>query len=208
MALIALFIALGGSGYAATHFNNSPAATLKKRPPKPSTHADAAADTALIKKQASKLRGPKGAKGDTGPKGDPGAKGDKGDTGAPGPFPDPLVSGKTLRGTFNIDTVAGGADEIEGESISFVFTLPSAPTAHVIGVGGSSTPECPGTEAAPAAAPGHLCLYELTITNNHNPGTDGGFFATPVTKYGTELFFHSAGAGRFYVDGTWAVTAS
>src|SRR5687768_9390152 len=44
--------------------------------------------------------GPAGAVGATGAAGAQGPKGDKGDTGSPGPFPDTLQSGKTVRGRY------------------------------------------------------------------------------------------------------------
>jgi hypothetical protein len=77
VALIALFVALGGSGYAAAHLNKSPTAAAKRKP-KPPAHADAAQDTALIKKQASKLRGPQGPTGPQGLTGPPGPTGPAG----------------------------------------------------------------------------------------------------------------------------------
>ena len=77
VALLALFVAFGGTGYAASQFNH-PVAVAKKH----KKHSDQAQDTALFKKlikqQAAKLRGPRG------PQGASGAAGAAGSTGSPG----------------------------------------------------------------------------------------------------------------------------
>ncbi len=72
VALIALFVALGGTGYAASQLSQPGASVAKK---KKSSHPDAAQDLKLIKKQAAKLKGPKGLKGDPGTAGAAGANG-------------------------------------------------------------------------------------------------------------------------------------
>jgi hypothetical protein len=86
VALVALFVALGGGAYAALKLpaNSVGPVQLKKgtvTPPKLSP----AAKTALSKpgpKGATGARGPEGPRGDSGPRGDTGPKGD---TGAAGP---------------------------------------------------------------------------------------------------------------------------
>jgi hypothetical protein len=74
---------------------------------------------------------------------------------------------------------------------------------------GPTTAQCPGNVGAPSAAPGYLCVYESGISNlgifaicnssGKCPGAD---------PFGAEVFAHSTAAGRFFVDGTWAVTAT
>jgi hypothetical protein len=160
------------------------------------------------------LRGPQGLAGPAGPRGLQGPTGPQGPAGAQGPGSTAgvvsgfLPAGVTLRGVFNLDTVATVPDQINGGAISFNVSLANVPAVSISRVGGAPTAACPGSVSAPAAAPGNLCIYELTISNNHNPTTDGGFFAINTTAFGTELFFHSDVADRFFVDGTWAVTGS
>jgi hypothetical protein len=86
VALVALFVALGGSAYAALKLpkNSVGAAQLKKSavtPTKLSPAAKAALSTPGPKGQAG-ARGPEGPRGDSGPRGNSGLKGD---TGAAGP---------------------------------------------------------------------------------------------------------------------------
>jgi hypothetical protein len=79
VALLALFIALGGSGYAATQLAHPSAVVkVKKR------HPDAAQDIALIRRLAATLRGPRGPQGAAGARGAQGAQGTPGGQGTQG----------------------------------------------------------------------------------------------------------------------------
>jgi hypothetical protein len=141
--------------------------------------------------------GPTGATGAQGPKGD---KGDKGDTGSPGPFPDALQSGKTVRGRYFFVDTAEVAGELAADGLSFVFTLASAPTPHFIPAGGTPPAECPGTADAPEAQAGHLCVY-AEVDLNTTPAL------TEVTRFGFDARGTSAAAGLYGSRGQWAVTA-
>jgi hypothetical protein len=143
------------------------------------------------------LAGPVGA---TGAAGAQGPKGDKGDTGSPGPFPDTLQSGKTVRGRYFFADTAEVAGELASDGLSFIFTLASAPTPHFIGAAGVPPAECPGTVTAPEAQPGHLCVYS-EIDLNTTPAL------TEVTRYGFDARGNSAAAGLYGSRGHWAVTA-
>jgi len=146
------------------------------------------------------LRGPQGLQGPQGAQGTQGTQGIQGIQGIQGPagpFPEPLQSGKTLRGHYNMTDVAAAAGAITGENISFGFTLSAAPTV------GSGTSDCPGTVANPQAAPGKLCLYDrqrLNITT-----VDPTVFN--IDKNGADVEDHAAAAGTYFNIGTWAVTA-
>jgi hypothetical protein len=148
-----------------------------------------------------------GRKGATGAAGAPGPAGSQGPA---GPSTATLPSGQTLRGWFNFDTVAAAADQINGGSISFALHLANAPTVQLIPASGPTTTQCAGSVASPTAAPGFLCVYENPLTNVSS------FFvcsaatcsSTPTSDpFGSEIFVHATAAGRFFVDGTWAVTA-
>src|SRR5437660_571508 len=88
IAVIALFVALGGTGYAARQLASTPPHHKKK-----TTHSDAAQDIALIKKQAAKLRGPTGLTGLRGPQGTQGDRGAQGPAGTALAFAHVLSSG-------------------------------------------------------------------------------------------------------------------
>jgi hypothetical protein len=92
VALVALFVALGGGAYAALKLpaNSVGAAQLKKSAVTPAKLSPAA-KTALSTpgpRGAAGARGPEGPRGEAGPRGDSGPRGDagtKGDTGSSGP---------------------------------------------------------------------------------------------------------------------------
>jgi len=91
IAVIALFVAMGGSTYAAV---NLPANSIGTK------HLKNGAVTALKVKKGSLLASnfkagqlPKGPQGDAGPTGPPGPKGDTGSTGPQGPQGDPGATG-------------------------------------------------------------------------------------------------------------------
>jgi hypothetical protein len=148
-------------------------------------------------------RGPQGPQGAPGVQGVQGAQGAQGFQGPPGPFPDGDVpSGETLRGAYFLrgNRVGAAGDVVAGE-ISYVFTLASAPIAHVHVPIGTNPPQCTGTVALPQAAPGHLCVYESQHLN-----------ATPLSIFnngrtGSNLALSASADGPYFSVGTWAVTA-
>lgn len=153
--------------------------------------------------------GPRGADGAAGPVGPAGAKGDPGGAGGGGTLPDVLPSGRTLIGAWSNIGGASGAERI-GSAISFPIPLASAPSAHFVRVGGPAVTGCPGSAAAPTAAPGHLCIYEARASNV-------GFqsFEDPITgatgstsrRFGINVVGFSSAAGNYISSGSWAVTA-
>ena len=152
--------------------------------------------------------GTNGAAGATGPAGAAGAQGTQGPA---GPLTTTLPNGQTLRGWFNFDTVAASAGQINGGSITFGFSLATAPAVRIIPVGGATTAQCAGSVAEPSAAAGYLCIYESTIGNVasvdlcSSSACSGSPSADP---FGAEVFVHATSTGRFYLDGTWALTAA
>lgn len=145
--------------------------------------------------------------GATGPTGPAGA------TGPGGPLLTVLPSGKTETGAFDAEGTATTVGDLASASISFPVPLASAPTPTLVSSGTSAS--CPGSVAAPAAAPGQLCVY---VGGELNVAIVGGVFdantddpitgdAASASAYGAGLFVNSAAAGNFYLMGTWAVTA-
>ena len=183
---LALVLALGGgTAWAAHHYSITSTKQIK-----PS-----------VLKTLHGARGKNGTNGVTGV---------TGVTGQAGPLTTSLPAGQTLRGWFNLDTVAAGANQLNGGSISFGFNLASAPTVQIVPVGGPTTAQCGGSVAAPSAAPGYLCLYESSLQNVTSLAVcnSAGTCGPSANSFGGELFVDSTAAGRFFADGAWAVTAS
>jgi hypothetical protein len=199
VACIALVVALGGASYAAGVLpkNSVGSKQLRKWAVKPSKVAPRTISLFKGQRGDTGARGEPGAKGESGPKGEAGPKGE---TGPPGPFPEVLPSGKTIRGAYTAYDVASGSGSHTRDSISFGFPLPSNPKAHFIAEGGPADPNCPGSGAAPQAAPGHLCVYEDVATGTASTQ----IIAT--SKYGALVAAGASGAGLFGSSGTWAVT--
>ena len=156
-------------------------------------------------------RGLQGAQGKQGRPGVQGRQGLRGAVGPAGPLTTTLPHGQTLRGWLNIDTVAAGANQIEGGSISFALQTANAPTVQIIPTGGPTTAACAGSVAHPSAAAGFMCVYESPLSNVASVDicSSAGCTATPsADPFGAEVSVHSAGAGRFSLAGTWAVTGA
>ena len=146
-----------------------------------------------------------------------GRRGPQGPQGPAGTFTTTLPAGQTLRGAFNTDTVAAAPDQIAGGAISFGVSLRSAPTVVVRPPSAAPTAECPGGVGDPRAASGVLCLYINSASNTRDLPSGSGRPIALVTMpdgsdgantFGAEYFVHSNLAGRFFVDGTWAVTGN
>ncbi|HYH57852.1 MAG TPA: hypothetical protein VD790_01350 [Thermoleophilaceae bacterium] len=143
--------------------------------------------------------------GFTGPQG---ATGPIGATGPAGPLLETLPSGKTLLGTWALGDVSGAAfTHAAVTEVTFQFPLASEPVAHLISTG-EADPNCPGSAAAPTAAPGHFCIYEAI-------GTAGGATSKSVYKaddsngasrFGANILYIST-VNDLYGRGGWAVTA-
>jgi Collagen triple helix repeat (20 copies) len=222
VAMLALFLALGGTTYAASTAligTNTVASPQVVNGSLQTKDLSKKARTAL--KGNRGLRGPAGAAGAAGAKGATGAQGVQGIQGIqgiPGPFPSTLPAGKTLVGTYSISQGAvGGTDQGSdwgASPISFDYPLAAAPTVVVVtGVNPDPT-HCTGTTAAPAAASGFLCVYQGangTLAAGSPdvcpPAGCGG--SSAASKYGGVVrAFGSSATTRWYTWGTWAVTGN
>jgi hypothetical protein len=199
VATLALFLALCGGSYAAFKLpKNSvgPKQLKKNSVTSVKVKAGSLLTSDFKKSQRTKLVGPRGAQGPAGPA---------------GPVTGILPSKATLRGVYNLDFVAANADQIEGGSFNFPLRLPSVPSVQIVGVGGASTTNCPGTTTNPEAAPGFLCVYKVTETNTTNfaiCNQDCSGFPVPTAERdGALLYLHATAAGRTFTSGSWAVTA-
>ena len=203
VALLALFVALRGSSYAAltlpkgsvdTKQIRNGAVTSKKVKNNSLLFGDFKAS------QHSRLRGPRGLRGPQGPQG---AQGDPGRSALT-----TLRSGETLDGGFALDTHASGTGDDYGAWVPFPIPLGQTVTSvqmTVVQVGASS-PTCTGSEGASTAPPGRLCVYVKAVT----PAGDTVVALAPSAKsaqHGFLVRVTPTVIGDVYAYGTWAYTA-
>lgn len=191
IAIVALIVALGGTGYAAIKLpaNSVGTAQLKKD-----------AVTSLKVKNGSLLAGD--FKAGQIPAGPEGPAGSPGGAGPAGPFPDALPSGKTVRGAYNIGGTAAAAGALANSSISFVYAFATAPTVKIVLQGAAAPAECSGNATFPQAQAGFVCIYEESKTNSV------GVTLNAVNRSGATIFTNSSAAGGFFTYGTWAATGN
>lgn len=111
-----------------------------------------------------------------------------------------------IRGQYDAIGVTNAPGDWLGDNITFGVTLSAAPTTHYLIDDAAPTADCPGTAAAPDAAPGHLCLYEEQDINVgsriiFNAATGG----SGASVFGASMYVESAAAGDVFVYGSWAV---
>jgi hypothetical protein len=211
VACLALFVALGGVGYAATALPKGSVGTpqLKKGAV---TRAKIAPTVRESFRGEPGQRGPQGPAGERGATGERGPAGERGEAGTPGSVTLPAVapSGQTQRGLFTAqdskETSSAGLTTFA--VISFPVPLTTAPTPHYLKVGQPATAECPGTVDQPEAAAGQLCLYEgeapFTAFNSFD---DGVHNVSGASRFGTAAIFVNTSGNVTQAYGSWAVTA-
>jgi hypothetical protein len=126
-----------------------------------------------------------------------------------GPVLGTLKSGQTLRGVFDLGSVAATAGDNTRSAVSYQFPLANAPTVTVL-LPGQTTANCAGLGSGqtPAATGGNLCVY-VTQAENLEEGA-AGLTAENNTRLGFGLVAKAkeGGAGKsFHALGQWAVTA-
>jgi hypothetical protein len=124
-----------------------------------------------------------------------------------GPIVEPLKTGQTLRGVFDIGGTMKSAEPVSYRSSeTFPFPLQATPTPNVM-LPGTTSPACPGLgggNTTPQAAAGQLCVYvtgatpETTLTIDVGSNNRLGFGILAAFKKGETDNF---------VQGVWAVTA-
>jgi hypothetical protein len=225
IACSALFVALGGTGYAALSLPKNSVGNLQLKPGAVNSAKVADRSLKAIDFAADQLpagaTGPAGAAGATGPQGPAGAagangrngsdgtNGTNGETGPAGPFPELLPSGKTIRGAWALSGPGTGLAET---ALSFVWPLAAAPAVVRVPLGGPNPAGCPGSPASPTASPGYLCVYvgvqtgptDFTQLNFYDPADR----VNASSVQGVVLYANGTGAGLWEQAGTWAVTAA
>jgi hypothetical protein len=215
IALIALFIAMGGTGYAASQSTATVAASATAKIKKVNSRVSRVARLLnTVRRQIASISltpGPQGPAGPRGERGERGEKGDKGDKGEPGPITGALPAGVTLKGDWGMRFGNATAGVRVQTAFSFGFSLSAAPAPHYIPVGGAVPPGCTGGVTNPGAEPGNLCVFEAATTNitagsqavfDEATGTDG-----KADPWGAGVAATATAAGDTRYRGTWAVTA-
>lgn len=187
VACVALFVALGGTGYAASQLNRptTPAGAAKhKKPKEPSLqqliNAAVAKYVSSHRSQLAGPQGPAGAAGAAGPKGEPGPQGPAGETGPSG-----LVS-QSARIAGTVTTESSSMVELGGPSVT-VDVGPSGlvaywATAKISSIGGTAEVVLVG----PTGYAPQLQNTGLPVTMYTAPGSDKGtniFNAGLSTEY-------------------------
>jgi hypothetical protein len=122
-----------------------------------------------------------------------------------------LKSGQTLRGVFDLGSVAANNGDTTRGAASFQFPLLNAATTTVL-LPGQTTANCGGLgggNQTPQATAGNLCVY-VTEAVNLEEGA-AGLVAENNTRLGFGLLAKAkegnAGGKPFHALGQWAVTA-
>jgi Collagen triple helix repeat (20 copies) len=219
ISLIALFVALGGTSFAAVTL------VAKNSVGSPQV-VNGSLQTVDLSKKAKKAlkgnrgaKGPAGAAGPAGPTGAAGAagaagakgdKGDKGDSGAPGQdltYATTLKPGQTLTGLW-----AAGYGGTSPASIAYGEFRPNLaakiPNANVHYVTGASAANCPGHGQAAA---GHLCIYQywtndMTFSQVNTADKADASYGSGAGREGFVLYM-SGSSTTANAFGSWAVTA-
>jgi hypothetical protein len=219
-ASAALFLALGGSAYAAIELPANSVGTKQIR-----AHA-----VTLKKINPGAL---KALKGDQGPVGPQGLKGDAGGTGPTGAtgvtgmpgtsvFASTIPSGTTVTGAWGMRDIApqlaGNNNPIE--VVSFPVKAPVPLTDATVNTGantaaGDPDPSCTGTADNPTAPPGEVCVYISTASNASVTGfalsNPGSGVSSAADAYGFTVRLLDAGTvgdtSTLKAFGTWAYTA-
>jgi hypothetical protein len=120
----------------------------------------------------------------------------------------PLQSGQTLRGVFDLGGTSGAAPlEVAKNAVSYLSPLAN-PAAVTVLKPGETSPNCAGLgtgSATPTATAGNLCVYITTAINLDEAELPKLVEAN--TRLGFGLSAKAKAAGEFSAIGQWAVTA-
>jgi hypothetical protein len=179
LATLALFIALGGTGYAAIGLPRASVGTLQLR--------DAAVVSSKVRDGTLLRR----------------------DFRAGELVPTALPPGRTLRGTYFVGSSSAEGNELATGQISFPLQVARPPVAHFVRLNAPASSACGGTPALPTAAPGHLCVYEArqSQAREHRVLDPLSGRSGTVRAWGAALSVRSIRGGDVFSAGTWAVTA-
>jgi hypothetical protein len=197
VSCLALFVALGGTGYAAV--------SLPRNSVGPNQIRAHSIDSSKIKKGSLLKSAFKKGQIPRGPRGNVGAAGAAGPQGASFTLATTLPSGQTEYGDYGEYGVGGG---LVGGVVGFRIPLAQglgATHTHFIAAQ-AFTPQCPGFQQAAA---GELCVYQTNATNTVFAGIFGttGMTVGGTSTVGFQIYFTAPGAIGANSFGEWAITA-
>jgi hypothetical protein len=210
VASLALFLTLGGVGYAATQLPSNSVGT-------PQLKANAVTSAkvkngTLLKadfKSGQLPKGATGAKGATGSAGPQGAAGPQGTQGVPGPLAQTVPQGVTIRGSWSLFAYSTG---FIGANVSYPVRLPAVPTGIIFVPTGVTVGHCAGSVGNPTADAGYVCVYRGFSSNVQtaaNPFLDNPETGLRVTASVAGFIVEDTvtATGVALDMGTWAYTA-
>ena len=237
VACVALIAALAGGAYAASGLSGKQKKEVKKIAKQEARKVGKPFQGAGPQGPAGPA-GPQGSAGANGKDGAQGPKGDKGETGATGQQGLPGADGTFSTGPLPPEQTLTGAWVAKSTGIGFFPTAISFPIqvaggltaghVHFVRPDGKEVQidfgtleeedlgvpaDCPGTFTAPAAEPGHLCVYAQTVPASMKIGSNTIYpLTTPnatgpegASGFGARLSALAQAAGEGW--GSWAVTA-
>jgi hypothetical protein len=203
-SLLALFVALGGSSYAAL---NLPKGSVggkhlrKNAVTSPKVKPGSLLLSDFRRSQRAALRGPAGAVGLQGP---PGAQGTQGPAGRG--VLEPLRSGETITGGFWLQARAAVGAEVEADFIPLGALTQDPITTSDAFYNGIGVEPCTGTADAPTAPPGVLCVYTTASVNVANRTLANVITTDAARRRGFSALITSAAAGEYGLVAVWAYT--
>jgi hypothetical protein len=222
VGLIALFVALGGTGYAAVVLPAHSVGTKQLK--RDAVTSSKVKNFSLLRRDFKRGQLPRGPQGRAGPRGATGPPGPQGATGPAGPSALGTVpSGQTIRGAIGGDFHAFDNTASDfGVDVTFPIPAPVGVSDDDVFVnvdswqdaGGQTAPTtgdtnagCTGTPSTPTAPPGKVCIYVTGADHAFNLAGYSVLFGTGASRYGFKLKWDASQTGDTFVDATWAYTA-
>lgn len=113
----------------------------------------------------------------------------------------------TLRGNYAARFYSTGGSVSAIGDISFGRAVAFIPRTGYVPFGTLPTVDCPGSAAAPTAAPGYSCVYEQNRSNVIGATVfSGGIFPNVADPSGAVVIISAAATGAGGVNGVWVLT--
>ncbi len=210
ISIIALIVALGGTGYAALSVPNNSVGTAQLRNGAVSTKKLQNGAVTAAKINPRRLTVPNAVHADRANSATTALSASSATT-ANGVGT--LASGQTERGTwFLSDWAESGSNGSAVSPISFPIPLAQPPTAvHYIQLGFPVPAGCTGNALNPGAAPGNLCVFEgraFNASGQRGIEDPASSALNGSERFGTGVYMLGTnGPGEGDAGGSWAVTA-
>jgi hypothetical protein len=213
ISIVALIVALGGTGYAALNVPKSSVGTAQLRDGAVSTRKLQNGAVTAAKINARKLTAANALHANRSDVAKTATTAISALSATSANGVGTLASGQTERGTwFLSDWAESGTDGAAVSAITFPIPLAQAPTAvHYVELDEATPSGCSGDALNPGAAPGNLCVFEGRAYNvggvrGIEDPTDSELNA--AERFGTGVYMIGTnGPGEADTGGSWAVTA-